>query len=49
MKAETIFSNRYTKLTSGNQILEGNSGFKSDQNLNDPVFFGITGQVEIDK
>lgn len=49
MKAETIFSNRYTKLTSGNQILEGNSGFKSDQNLNDPVFWGITGQVEIDK
>lgn len=27
----------------------GNNGFKSDQNLNDPVFYGITGQVEVDK
>lgn len=49
MKEETIYSNRYTKLTSGNQILEGNTGFTSDQNLNHPVFFGITGQVEVDK
>lgn len=49
MKEETIYSNRYTKLTSGNQILEGNTGFTSDQNLNNPVFFGITGQVEVDK
>ena len=49
MKEETIYSERYTKLTSGNQILEGNSGFSSDQNLNNPVFFGITGQVEVNK
>lgn len=49
MKKETIYSERYTKLTAGGQILEGNKGFKSDQNLNDPVFYGITGQVELDK
>lgn len=49
MKKEIIYSERYTKLTAGGQILEGNNGFKSDQNLNDPVFYGITGQVEVDK
>lgn len=49
MKNEKIYSKRYTKLTSGNQVLEGNSGFESDQDLNNPVFFGITGQVEVNK
>ncbi len=49
MKKEIIYSERYTKLTADGQILEGNNGFKSDQNLNDPVFYGITGQVEVDK
>lgn len=49
MKKEMIYSERYTKLTSDGQILEGNSGFKSDQNLNDPVFYGITGKVKVEK
>lgn len=49
MKEEVIYSERYTKLTSNGQILEGNSGFKSDQSLNNPVFYGITGQVEVNK
>jgi len=49
MKKEIIYSERYSKLTAGGQILEGNRGFKSDQNLNDPVFYGITGQVEVEK
>lgn len=49
MKKEIIYSDRYVKLTSGGQIIEGNRGFKSDQNLNDPVFYGITGQVEVEK
>lgn len=49
MKQETIYSKRYVRLTSGGQIIEGNDGFKSDQNLNDPVFYGITGQVEVEK
>lgn len=49
MKEENIYSERYTKLTANGQILEGNAGFKSDQNLDNPVFYGITGQVEVDK
>ena len=49
MKKEIIYSERYTKLTADGQILEGNAGFKSDQNLNDPVFYGVTGQVEVEK
>ena len=49
MKDKTIYSERYTKLTAGKQILEGNTGFQSDQNLNNPVFYGITGQVEVNK
>lgn len=46
---ELIYSDRYTKLTSGGQVIEGNNGFKSDQNMNNPVFYGITGQVEVEK
>ena len=49
MKKEIIYSDRYVKLTADGQIIEGNRGFKSDQNLNDPVFYGITGQVEVEK
>lgn len=49
MKKEIIYSDRYVKLTADGQIIEGNNGFKSDQNLNDPVFYGITGQVEVEK
>ena len=47
MKKERIYSDRYSRLTAGEQILEGNNGFESDQQLNNPVFKKITGKVEI--
>ncbi len=49
MKKELIYSDRYARLTSGTQIIEGNNGFESDQNLERPVFFNITGDIEIEK
>ena len=48
MKKEIIYSDRYSRLTSGDQIIEGNNGFKSDQSLKNPVFNKITGVVEIE-
>ena len=47
MKKEIVYSDRYTRLTSGEQIIEGNGGFESDQQLYNPVFKEVTGQVEI--
>lgn len=47
MKKEIVYSDRYTRLTSGDQIIEGNDGFESDQQLYNPVFRNVTGQVEI--
>lgn len=44
-----IYSDRYVRLTSDGQIIEGNNGFQSDQNLEHPVFYGITGKVEVEK
>lgn len=49
MKNERIYSDRYVRLTSEGQIIEGNNGFESDQNLDHPIFYGITGQVEVEK
>lgn len=49
MKKELIYSDRYVRLTAGGQIIEGNNGFESDQNLDRPVFRNITGQVEVEK
>lgn len=49
MNKKLIYSDRYVKLTADGQIIEGNNGFKSDQDLNNPVFYGITGQVEVEK
>ena len=34
MKKEIVYSDRYSRLTSGDQIIEGNKGFKSEQSLN---------------
>ena len=48
MKKEIVYSDRYSRLTSGDQIIEGNKGFKSDQSLRNPVFNKITGVVEIE-
>lgn len=49
MKKEQIYSDRYVRLTSGGQIIEGNNGFVSDQNLEHPVFLSITGNIEVEK
>lgn len=48
MKKEIIYSDRYVRLTADGQIIEGNNGFESDQNLNNPVFKNITGKVEVE-
>lgn len=47
-KKGKIYSDRYARLTSGGQIIEGNNGFESDQNLQNPVFKNITGRVEVE-
>ena len=31
------------------QVIEGNRGFKSDQDLKSPVFYGITGEIEVEQ
>lgn len=49
MTKERIYSDRYSRLTSQGNIIEGNNGFESDQDLKDPVFYSITGQVEVEK
>lgn len=45
----TIYSDRYVKLTADGQVIEGNRGFKSDQDLKSPVFYGITGEIEVEQ
>ena len=49
MKKELIYSDRYVKLSHDGQIIEGNNGFHSDQNLNHPVFENISGSIEVEK
>ena len=49
MKKELIYSDRYVKLSADGQIIEGNNGFQSDQNLNHPVFENISGSIEVEK
>ena len=49
MKKELIYSDRYVKLSADGQIIEGNNGFHSDQNLNHPVFENIPGSIEVEK
>ena len=46
---ELIYSDRYVKLSADGQIIEGNNGFHSDQNLNHPVFENISGSIEVEK
>lgn len=45
MQKERIYSDRYARLTADGQIIEGNNGFESDQNLDNPIFNNITGIV----
>lgn len=49
MNKKLIYSDAYTRLTKDGEIIEGNDGFKSDQNLKNPVIKNITGIVEIEK
>ena len=49
MKKELMYSNLYVKLSADGQIIEGNNGFHSDQNLNHPVFENISGSIEVEK
>ena len=49
MKKELIYSDRYVKLSADGQIIEGNNGFHSDQNLNHPVFENISCSIEVEK
>ena len=44
-----IYSDCYVKLSADGQIIEGNNGFHSDQNLNHPVFENISGSIEVEK
>lgn len=46
---QIIYSDRYAKLSADGQIIEGNRGFKSDQDLKSPIFYGITGELEVEQ
>lgn len=48
MSTERIYTDRYARLTSGGQILEGHKGFESDQHLTAPLFKSVTGEVEVE-
>ena len=49
MEKEWIYSDRYSRLIDGNNILESSGGFESDQNLKNPVFKNITdGEVQFE-
>jgi hypothetical protein len=39
---------QYVRLTSGDQVIEGNDGFESDQQLNNPLFRKVTGRLELE-
>lgn len=46
MKTKTIYTDRYARLTADGKIIEGNDGFESDQDLQNPVFKNITGVID---
>lgn len=48
MKKEFIYTERYARLTADGQIIEGNNGFESDQNLDTPIFKRVTGVVNVE-
>lgn len=49
MDKKHIYSHKYTRITSGERIIEGNDGFESDQDLKNPVIKNITGIVEVEQ
>lgn len=46
---EIIYTDQYAKFTSGTQVIEGHNGFLSDQQLNNPVFYQVTQELEVDQ
>ena len=49
MDKKIIYSHKYTRITSGDRIIEGNDGFESDQDLKNPVIKNITGVVTVEQ
>ncbi len=49
MDKKIIYSHQYTRITSGERIIEGNDGFESDQDLKNPIIKNITGIVEVEQ
>ncbi|MDR2131365.1 MAG: LPS export ABC transporter periplasmic protein LptC [Odoribacteraceae bacterium] len=43
-----IYTGQPVRLTSGDQVIEGNEGFESDQQLHQPVFKKVTGRLELE-
>ncbi|MDR1273184.1 MAG: LPS export ABC transporter periplasmic protein LptC [Odoribacteraceae bacterium] len=48
MDKEWIYTVQHVRLTSGDQVIEGNDGFESDQQLNNPLFRRVTGWLELE-
>ncbi|MCC8174488.1 MAG: LPS export ABC transporter periplasmic protein LptC [Odoribacter sp.] len=48
MEKRIVYTDRYCRLTKGGNILEGNNGLESDDNLQHPVFKRVTGEIEYD-
>jgi LPS export ABC transporter protein LptC len=48
MDKEWIYTARHVRLTSGDQVIEGNDGFESDQQLDKPVFKKVSGRLELE-
>lgn len=48
MKNEKIYTDRYVRLTNKENVIEGNNGLESDQNLHAPVLKNNTGEIEFE-
>ncbi|MDR0545268.1 MAG: LPS export ABC transporter periplasmic protein LptC [Odoribacteraceae bacterium] len=48
MDKEWIYTAQPVRLTSGDQVIEGNNGFESDQQLNTPIFKKVSGRLELE-
>lgn len=48
MKNEKIYTDRYVRLTNKENVIEGNNGLESDQNLHSPVLKNNTGEIEFE-
>lgn len=48
MEKETIYTDRLARFTAGAQVIIGKDGFESDQQLNNPEFKNVSGQLELE-